>query len=72
MSKKSFEEKVEKLEEIVDILDSGDADLEETVKLYETGMKLSAELSKMIEDAKLKVIDITKKFAGGDEAETLF
>ncbi len=72
MSKKSFEEKIEKLEEIVDILDSGDAELEETVKLYETGMKLSADLSKMIEDAKLKVIDITKNYSDGNEAESLF
>ena len=42
MAKKelSFEEAMEKLEEIVDSLESGDFPLEESLKLYEEGVKL--------------------------------
>lgn len=42
MAKKelSFEEAMEKLEEIVNSLESGDFALEESLKLYEEGVKL--------------------------------
>ena len=36
----SFEEAMEKLEEIVNSLESGDFKLEESLKLYEEGVKL--------------------------------
>lgn len=42
MAKKelSFEEAIEKLEEIVESLENGDFPLEESLKLYEEGVKL--------------------------------
>ncbi len=36
----SFEEAIKKLEEIVDSLENGDFPLEESLKLYEEGVKL--------------------------------
>ena len=39
-NKNNFESNLKKLEEIVDKLESGEVDLDESVKLYEEGMKL--------------------------------
>ena len=48
----SFESNMQKLENIVDRLESGEIGLEESVKLYEEGMKI-----KKICDKKLKDIN---------------
>ena len=54
MEKKlSFEESLEKLEEIVKKLEGGDATLEESIDLYSKGARLAAECSKLLENAKL-------------------
>ena len=50
--KNNFETNLKKLEEIVEKLENGDVDLEESVKLYEEGMNL-----KKICDEKLKNIE---------------
>ena len=52
----NFETNLKKLEVIVDKLESGDIGLEESVKLYEEGMKI-----KKICDEKLKEIDMQIK-----------
>ena len=51
-----FEESMSQLESIVDQLESGDIDLEKSVELYETGMKL-----KNICEEKLKKVEIQIK-----------
>ena len=51
--KLSFEDSLKKLEDIVDQLESGDIDLEKSVKLYEKGMEL-----KKICEAKLKKVEM--------------
>ncbi len=38
-----FKNKIKRIEEIIDILDSGDLPLEELLNIYEEGMKLTAE-----------------------------
>ena len=38
--KQTFENSIKKLEDIVEKLESGEIDLEESVSLYEEGMKL--------------------------------
>ena len=38
--KNNFEKNLHKLEEIVEKLENGEVDLEESVKLYEEGMRL--------------------------------
>ena len=38
--KNNFESNLKKLEEIVEKLENGEVDLEESVKLYDEGMKL--------------------------------
>ncbi|MFC2130988.1 exodeoxyribonuclease VII small subunit [Bacteroidota bacterium] len=59
--KKSFEDKMNRLDEIVNILDQGDAPLDDLLKIFEEGMKLAAEMRVFLDKAKQKVIDITKK-----------
>ena len=50
-----FEQKMARLLEIVTKLEQGDLTLEESVALYEEGIKLSEACSKALEQAKLKV-----------------
>lgn len=59
--KQSFEEKLKRLEEIVEILDLGDIPLEEMLKNYEEGMALTTELRKYLNEAELRIINVTKK-----------
>jgi len=57
----SFEEALTKLEAIVEKLDNEDITLEESVELYEEGLKLSRICSKTLENAELKIVEIEKK-----------
>lgn len=67
MSKKSvtFEDSMERLDEIVKLLEKGDVPLEESIKLFEEGTKLAAKCSSLLEGAQLKV---TKLMKGPDGA----
>ena len=57
----SFEEALTKLEAIVDKLDDEDITLEDSVQLYEDGLKLSKICSETLENAELKIEEIEKK-----------
>lgn len=57
----SFEEALTKLEAIVEKLDDEDITLEESVQLYEEGLKLSKICSDTLENAELKIEEIEKK-----------
>ena len=50
-----FEEAINKLEQIATELESGKLDLDDSVKKFENGMKLSKQCSKMLEDAEKKI-----------------
>jgi exodeoxyribonuclease VII small subunit len=58
--KKSFEENMARLEEIVGKLERGDAQLSESLSLFEEGTKLATSCSKMLEQAEQKVVKLTK------------
>lgn len=53
--KMSFEKKMERLEEIVKILDEGEIELEKSLILYDEAKELIKDLNKTIEEAKNKV-----------------
>lgn len=53
--KKTFEDKIQMLEEIINKLQRGEASLDECIKLYEKGTVLSADCMKMLEKAEQKV-----------------
>lgn len=60
-TEKTFEENIQRLEVIVEDLDKGEKPLDELLKLYEEGANLSKVLRDTLENAELKVIDISKK-----------
>ena len=57
---KTFEELFEELENIVEKMDLGEVDLEESLKLFETGMSLVYDGKKQLEEAELKIKNLTK------------
>ena len=61
--KKTFEEAMARLDEIVGLLERGDAPLEESLKLFEEGTGLMKQCSTLLDKAEQKV---TKLTAGAD------
>ena len=51
----NFETNLKKLELIVDNLESGDIGLEESVKLYEEGMKIKKICDKKLKDIEMQI-----------------
>ena len=62
----TFEQAMQRLEEIVSLLEDGKAPLNESMALFEEGTKLSAYLSQLWDTAEQKVTMITVR----DGAET--
>ena len=60
----SFEESLKKLETIVDQLERGDLSLEDSLKLFEEGVGLSAACKKEIDEAEGKVQILIKRRDG--------
>lgn len=54
----NFENQIKKLEEIVNILESGEKSLEETIKLYEQGREISSNCKNILNQAKEKIVII--------------
>jgi len=55
MKEMTFEEKMEKLEQIVRSLEKGDVPLEASLKLFQEGTALAADCGKMLDEAQLQV-----------------
>lgn len=55
----NFEKSIEQLQEIADSLESADTSLDDAIKLFEKGIKLSKECSSYLENAKQKIISLT-------------
>lgn len=56
----SFEENMARLEEIVSLLERGDAPLADTLALFEEGTKLSGLCSRMLDEAEQMVVKLQK------------
>ena len=65
----SFEESLKKLETIVDQLEKGDLSLEDSLKLFEEGVGLSAACKKEIDEAEGKVQILIKQRDGSLKTE---
>ncbi|MBU0571696.1 MAG: exodeoxyribonuclease VII small subunit [Candidatus Omnitrophica bacterium] len=61
----SFEKAMEKLEKIVAELEGGDLSLDDSLKKYEEGVKLSKECRQKLDKAKQR-IEVLKKNASGE------
>ena len=67
----SFEENLKDLEELVRKLDNDDLTLDESIKMFESGMELSKKCSKKLEEAEKK-INILVESSNGDLKEEKF
>ena len=56
----NFEENMKELEQIAKELETGDLDLDASVKKFEEGMKISKECSDMLEKAEKKITMLIK------------
>ena len=65
----SFEEKIKELEQVVNVLEKGDMNLDESLTKFEEGMKLSKECNKMLEDAEKKITVLLEKDGEIEETE---
>ncbi len=70
MAKKSFEDNITRLEEIVRKLEKGDAPLEESLKLFQEGTELVAGCGKLLDEAELTVKKIVPGTNGAPTEET--
>ena len=53
--KKSFEEQIQELEKIINELENGNLNLDDSVIKFEEGMKISKECNKILENAEKKI-----------------
>ena len=53
--KKSFENSLNRLKEISELLETNEVGLDESIKLYEEGVKLAKECYKTLSEAELKI-----------------
>jgi len=61
MTTNTFENKLDESKQILNKLMNPDITLEESLKLYESGLEQIREAQKMIEEAKVKIETIEKK-----------
>jgi exodeoxyribonuclease VII small subunit len=73
MSKKkssdSFEDKLARLEEITTSLENSEIGLEDSIQLFEEGIKLSKECLSVLEKAELKVTTLKKELNENNNLE---
>jgi exodeoxyribonuclease VII small subunit len=69
MAEKKFEASLARLEDIVQELEKGDLGLEQSLKLFEEGIKLSRICTKRLDDAERRVEILLKDKAGNMVAQ---
>ena len=70
-TKKTFEEAVRRLEEIVEALERGDVPLDNAMNLYEEGIQLSRTCSENLKAAELRIKTLSKDIKGQFELTDL-
>ena len=60
MKKTDYEKSIARLEEIVSLLEEGSLPLEESMKLFEEGTKLSAGCYEILKKAEQKITELSK------------
>ena len=55
-----FEEAMGRLDEIVEALERGNVSLEESIRLFEEGTRLSAQCTKLLDEAEKKVVKLLR------------
>ena len=65
----SFEAKIEKIEEIIDNLQSSKVGIDDSLILLEEAQNLAIECNKILSNAELKFSDLREKFSSNDNLE---
>ncbi|CAG0973167.1 Exodeoxyribonuclease 7 small subunit [Anaerolineae bacterium] len=65
MAKKTFEQSIKQLEQIVAELESGELPLEQAIKKFEEGMELSRFCSQKLEETERKITLLMQDGTGG-------
>ncbi len=63
-----FEDQLKRLEDIVGRMESGDLNLDEALKLYEEGIKLSQGCTKRLEEAQKRIEVLLRSSSGEAKA----
>ena len=64
MGKDTFEKDMLRLNEIVEKLEGGECTLDESMQLFEEGIKLSKACNERLESAKQKIVTLSEKENG--------
>lgn len=67
--KKTFEEQIEELEKIVNELENGKLNLDESVLKFEEGIKISKDCNKILDEAEKKITILVNKDGDMQEEE---
>lgn len=67
--KTNFEDKINELEEIARELEDGNLNLDESIKKFEDGMKLSKECTKILDQAEKKIMILVNENGNLKEEE---
>lgn len=68
MADKKFSEMIERLEQIVEMLEKGDCELEQSMALFDEGTSLAKMCNQKLNDAQLKIKQLND-IANGESAE---
>lgn len=63
-NKITFEDNLKELEKIIKKLEGSDCSLDESIELFEKGMKLSAECKRVLDDAEKRIAELSAKSEG--------
>jgi exodeoxyribonuclease VII small subunit len=63
-AKKSFEEDLHRLEQIVQTMEEGNVPLDDAVSLYEEGITISKSCAERLRDTELRIKKLTKELDG--------
>ena len=68
-NKSSFEAKIEKIEKIIDNLQSSQVGIDDSLILLEEAQNLAIECNKILSDAELKFSELKEKFSSNENVE---
>ncbi|MBR5773907.1 MAG: exodeoxyribonuclease VII small subunit [Clostridia bacterium] len=69
MKQKSYEQSIKRIEEIVEILEGSELTIDESMKLFEEGVRLTAFCNKYLDNAEQRIIKLSALEADGDESD---
>lgn len=69
---KTFEENMQRLEQIVRAMERGDVALEESLKLFQEGTELVRSCGKLLDDAEMQIKKIVSDANGNPTEEAFF